>query len=187
MTGKLRSLFILAVGIIALSNSAFAGPFEFSVGFSFNKSNYGDANYSWSRRYGGSIGYYFTERSQIEIAYQDVWDRTKIDGFEDTTFHDKIYSADWVQNLTGRDFPVQPYFKLGIGQLNRNATGSYNGGTSSPPAEVDSLTVIVGAGLRLYLTRAFAVRTEATTYLTGGAIGTYKDNVAFTFGVSLFF
>jgi hypothetical protein len=165
---------------------AAAGTFEYSLGFSFNRSNYSDDDFSWNRRWGTSLGYHFNDRSEVEFAYQDIVDRTRIDGYEDTTFHDQIYSFNWVQNLLDKNSAFQPYVKLGLGQLNRSATGNYAGG-ASPPSLVDSVTVVLGGGLRLYLTRAFALRFEATSYLSGGSVRTWKDNIGVQFGTSIFF
>jgi hypothetical protein len=166
--------------------SAAAGVFETSAGFSFNKTTYGDNSYSWTRRYSASIAYYFTEISSIELAYQDAYSRNKILGLEDTSFHDKIYSVNWVQHITGRDFPIQPYFKVGIGQLNRDAAGTYATG-GNPPQREDSVTAILGGGLKLYLTKGFGLRGEVTSYLTGGKISSWKDNISATAGISIYF
>jgi hypothetical protein len=122
----------------------------------------------------------------VEISFQDVVDRTRIANFEDTTFHDQIYSASWIQTLTGQNFALQPYVKAGVGQLNREATGSYANGVA-PPSRVDSVTGVMGVGLRIYVTRTFAVRSEATSYLAGGSIRTWKDNLSTTIGASLYF
>ncbi len=177
---------LVALLTVLLPGKASAGAFEYSLGFSFNRSNYTEESFSWNRRWGTSIGYHFTDRSGIEFSFQDVVDRTKIIGYEDTTFHDQIFSFNWVQALTGKDFPVQPYVKAGIGQLNREATGTYGGG-GSPPRIVDSVTAVFSLGARIYLSRGMAIRTEATSYLSGGSIRTWKDNLAYNFGVSVFF
>lgn len=163
-----------------------AGAFEFSLGANYTKSNYSANNFSWTRRWGASFGYHFTDRSSIEVSFQDVLDRTLIAGFEDTTFHDQIYGVNWVQDLLGRTFPIQPYVKIGIGQLNRSATGSFVGG-GAPPAVLDAVTGIIGAGIRVYFTRTIAFRTEGISYLTGGHLGTWKDNFALTMGFSVYF
>jgi hypothetical protein len=168
-----------------LPRSAAAG-FEVSLGFSFNKSNYADLGYTWSRRWGATFGYHFSDTSEIEVGFQDITDRAKIVDFQDTTFHDQIYSLNWVQSLVGRSWAVQPYFKIGVGQLNREASGEYASG-GSPPLRVDSVTGILGGGLRIYLTRAFAIRTEVTSYLTGGSIRTWRDNLGVTIGTSIQF
>jgi hypothetical protein len=163
------------------------GVFEISGGISYSRSNYTNGNYSWSKRIGASFGYHLSQFSEIELAFQDVYSVTAISGFENTTFHDQVYSLNWVQSILPKTFAVQPYLKLGVGQLNREASGTYGMGLASPPAIVDSVTVIIGAGLRIYLTRTFAIRAEASSYLTGGSISTWKDNVATTIGLSYLF
>lgn len=163
--------------------SALAENFEVSAGFSFNRINYSEGNYSWTRRYGGTFGYRLSLLSSIEFSFQQVVDRTKIVGFEDTEFTDDIYSINWIQNLFTLA-AIQPYFKVGAGQLNRLATGTYANG-SSPNPQTDSLTAVLGLGTRIYVTRTFAIRAEVTSYLTGGSIRTYKDNVGMTLGASI--
>lgn len=180
------ALAVAATVLIPGTASGAEGSWEAALGFNFNKSDYTGGNFTWTRRWGASIGFHFSERSGVEVAFQDIVDRTKIDGFENTTFHDQIYSANWVQALVGRKVAIQPYFKIGIGQLNREAEGEYANG-ARPPALLDSVTGVLGAGLRLYLTRTFAVRMEATSYLAGGSVRTWKDNVSVSFGASLFF
>ncbi len=191
MDGRWSSLKIFGIALALASAAgapslAQAGTFELSLGGSFSQSNYGGGNYSWERRWGGSVGYYFLALSQVELSFQDVTDRTNLSGYQDTTFHDQILSLNWVQSLTGKSFPIQPYLKAGIGQLNREATGTYAGG-ASPPRVVAQLTGIVGAGLRIYITRAFAIRTEATSYLVGGNISTWQDNFSLNVGLSFSF
>ncbi|MCM2323644.1 MAG: outer membrane beta-barrel protein [Oligoflexia bacterium] len=175
----------LATLAVVLTPDRAAAGFEVSTGFSFNRSNYSDNNYSWTRRWGATLGYHFSDRSGIELTMQDVVDRTFIGGYEDTTFHDRIYSVDWYQALAGKNAPIQPFFKIGVGQLNRDASGSYAfGGT--PPLQVDQLTGVLGAGLRIYLTRTIGLKSEATSYLSGGRLSTWKDNIGFTLGISIY-
>ncbi|MCM2279506.1 MAG: hypothetical protein NDJ89_15630 [Oligoflexia bacterium] len=181
-------LFALAVWMLqaVIPYRAAAESFEVSTGFSFNKSNYSDNNYSWTRRWGATFGFHFSERSGIEFSAQDVVDRTSISGYEDTTFHDRIYSINWFQSLAGRNAPLQPYFKIGVGQLNRNASGNYAFG-ATPPLEVDSVTGVLAGGLRVYLTRTLGLKGEVTSYLTGGRLSTWKDNIGITTGLSVYF
>jgi hypothetical protein len=185
-----KKLILIGLGVVlaslAVPKQAAAGAFEFSFGFSFNRSYYSETSYNWTRRWGTSIGYHFNDFSEVELAFQDVTDRTSIVGYEDTTFHDRIYSANWVQAFTGKNFPVQPYIKVGIGQLDREATGSYANG-ASPPSLVLSITGVVGTGLRIYITKTFAIRTELQSYLTGGSIRTWQDNVGYNIGTSFYF
>jgi hypothetical protein len=174
------------LGAPAAQAASEGGAFEFSVGLSYNRSNYTAENYSWSRRYGASIGYHFSERSGVEFSFQDAYERTYIANYQDTTFQDQIYGLSWIQAVTGRNAPVQPYLKVGAGQLNRDASGSYANG-AAPASRVDSLTGILGLGLRLYLSRGFAIRGEVTSYLQGAQISTWQDNISATAGVSVYF
>ncbi len=176
---------LLFLGLL-LSTEANAGVFEFSFGFSFSKSLYTDVDYTFSRRWLSSIGYHFTETSGIEIAYQNAVSRTKITGLQDTTFEDQVYSANYIQAFTHSKAIVQPYVKVGVGQLNRDATGSYANG-SSPPLQVDEITGVVGMGCKVYFFGNTAFRAEATTYLVGGDFSTWQDNIAINFGISLYF
>jgi hypothetical protein len=165
-----------------------AGYFELSAGGSFSKSNYGDGSYEWTRRWNGSFGYHFSDRSEMEVTYQDSLSRTYIPGYQNTVFHDQSYSATWIQSLFGRTAVVDPYFKLGIGQLDRVATGTYDVlGGASADSETGQLTEIVGVGLRIGLTRRFGIRAEADTYVTDFKFSSWKDNVYLNVGLSFYF
>lgn len=176
--------------VILLSTTAIeaqaAGLWEVSFGFSFSRKNYSASDFNWTRRWGASIGYMFLNRSEIELAYQNVVDRRFIKDYEDTTSYDQVYSVNWVQNIFSKESAVQPYFKAGVGQINRKNTGSYANGYA-PPREVDAVTVVLGAGLRIFLTRGLALRAEATSYLTGGKVSSWQDNISTTVGASLYF
>lgn len=186
-----RTLGLIALGTVLLTVllpwRANAGVFELSAGFNFNRRNYDDdGSYTLFRRAGGSFGYRFTERSGVEFSYQSSYDHTVVMGYQDLTTRDRVYSISWIQELLGKESAIQPYFKVGAGQLNRTTEGSYANG-ATPPLVVDSLTGIVGFGGRILLSRQFALRGEATSYLTGGSIATWKDDIAVTIGFSVVF
>ena len=183
-TGALLLLF--TAGILATTNQARAGVFELGGNLSYSKSTYGTDSYTWSRRWSGNFAYHLTDVSSIEASYEDAVERDHIPGYQDTTFHDKIYSVSWVQALIGSQFFFQPFVKGGLGQLNRDATGSYANGVA-PPVSTDQLTVILGGGLRMFLTQHFVLRTQVTSYIEGGRIKTYKDNIAASVGISFYF
>lgn len=163
-----------------------SGQVELSAGVNYNRSQYAAEDYSWTRRYGFNLGYSFNDLAQIEFGFQDTLDRTHISNYEDTTIHDRVYSVTWLQNLVGRSYFFQPFIKVGVGQLNRTAEGTYAGG-AAPPSRVDAVTGVLGAGLRLYLLKNFAIRSDVTSYLQGGSIRKWKDNISSTVGVSYYF
>lgn len=177
-------LFFLFIPFI-LVQSASAGMIEISGSATYTRSTYGTDSYTWTRKWEASFGYFLTERSSIEFDYDDSYNVNNITGIEDTVFHDKTYSVNLVQHFAGHDSGIQPFIKLGIGQLNRTASGSYAAG-GSPPLEVDQVTEIIGAGLKIYLTRSFGLRGEATTYLTNG-ISSWNQNISVLGGISFYF
>ena len=186
---KLKTSFA-ALGALAalllLPSSALAGVFELSLGFSFHQSRYTEDSFSWTRRWGTSVAYHFTERSGIEVSFQDAFERTFIDGFQDTNVHDRVLGLNWVQSLLGKQHAFQPFVKLGIGQLIRDIQGYYPTGPTITP-KIDSVTGILGLGFRLFVGRQVAIRTEFTSHLEGGSIRTFEDNIAFSVGASVFF
>lgn len=179
-------IWIIALAILSFFyQEARAGVFELSGSFSYSQSNYGSSNSTWTRRWGLSFGYYFLAQSEIEFSIQDILYRTRLGNLEDTTFHDQIYSVDWVQSLTGKKSDFQPYFKLGVGRLNRKASG---GADEAMPSTIsNTITVLAGLGIRFFLLQTFALKLEGTTYLIEGSLPTAKENFAFNGGVSFYF
>jgi hypothetical protein len=174
----------VAIALPTRALAAEAGTIELSLGGSYTHSTYTNTDYEWSRRYGASAGYYLTSMTELEFSYQDSVDRTKITNFEDTTFHDQVYGLTVSQSFFDKTSWFQPYVKVGIGELNRDASGVYVGGTSPPQTE-DNVTGILGAGLKLYVTKAFGFRGEFTSYIVSGQAWT--NNLSATFGFSVFF
>jgi len=177
-------ILVMSMFSAVCSNDAHAGFFELSGSFSFSHSGYADQGYSWSRRWNVTFGYYFFTSSEIELSVQDAFYRTKLTDVEDTTFHDKIYSIDWVQSILPRHYIVQPYFKLGLGELNRNAGGSDMG---LVPTSYNQFTTIVGAGTRISIIRELSLKFEGITYLTNGDLSTWQQNFALQSGIAIFF
>ncbi|MBS1961743.1 MAG: outer membrane beta-barrel protein [Bdellovibrionales bacterium] len=182
----------LLLGLGLFGVSAFAAPaaradyWEFSSGFNYSKSTYSGGSYSWNRRLGASIGYNFSDSSTVEFAWQKSMERDHYEGFEDSTYDDQVTSLNFVWNLMGRDSKIQPYVKVGIGQLNRNAAISNTAGQSQFTT-LDQLTGVLGAGIKFRLTQTFSLRLEGTSYLSGAKISTWRDNFGATFGVALYY
>lgn len=181
-----KSLLFGLVAMVLGVPTANADYWEFSAGLNYNKSTYSGGSYSWTRRLGGTVGYNFTDSSMVEVAYQQSYQRDHYQGFQDSSYNDRVYSVNLVWNVLGRTSQFQPYFKVGIGQLNREATVSDSIGRSEF-TQMDQLTGVIGAGLKLMLTRTFAIRFEGTSYLSGAKISTWQDNFGATFGVSLYY
>ena len=180
-------LVLVACAIVAGGVSpvpASAAPVSLSLSAGYNRSNYGLDSYSWTRTLSGAVGLMVFPISELEVSYQDSLTRTHIVDYQDTSYHDQVYSLNWVQSVFPRRFFIQPFVKAGIGQLNREAFGSYANG-ARPPSRIDSVTGVLGAGLKIFFGRIIAIRTEATSYVDGGDFRTWQDNISITAGISL--
>ncbi|MEO5969050.1 MAG: hypothetical protein ABIQ95_03915 [Bdellovibrionia bacterium] len=171
---------------ILSSCPALAGIIELSGSFAFSSSNYGATGYRWKRSWEASVGYYLSDLTEIQISAEDIVDRTMLGNIEDTTFHDQIFSLEFVQSLLSKRFGFQPFVKAGVGQLLREGTGTYAGGVP-PPFLMGSLTGILGGGLRIFINQQFSLKSEVTSYLRNGSISTWQDNFAVHFGFSYYF
>lgn len=183
--------FVIAIALAFISSAfgtlaSHAGDLELSGTGMYSRTKYSSTDYNKNTRVVASIGYTFFTFSEIELSYQKATDRTFIANYQDITLRDEVYSANWMQNLLPQSSPIQPYVKGGVGRLHRRITGSYYN-TPAPDRDINQLTVVLGGGMKIYLTRALALRGEATSYLQGGRIRTWKDNVSATVGISIHF
>ena len=122
-----KTIFLVLLYMV-LADFATAGVFELGSGFSLNRSNYNDGSYTFTRRYSASFGYYFTQESEVEFTFQDSTTKTVVTGVQDVTFHDQVFSLDFSYHFLQEESPVRPFLKIGLGQLNRDAKGTYSGG-----------------------------------------------------------
>ncbi|MBC7396154.1 MAG: outer membrane beta-barrel protein [Bdellovibrionales bacterium] len=166
--------------------SAQAGVFDLGGGYSYQHSSYNGGSYTSTRTYSASLGYYFTEDSEVEFMYQDSTNEEFVPNVQNLTYRDRVYSVNFLYHFFDAHSPIKPYLRAGVGQLNRDATGSYQGGYS-PPGRLDQLTVIGGIGLKAKLTQRFGFKAEAVSYLAGGNIGSWKNNINVSFGGSFYF
>lgn len=184
---KIKKTFGWAIILLILGvHSAQAGVFELGGAFSIERSNYNGGSYNLTRSYSASLGYYFTEDSELEFMYQDSTTHNVVQGVQDLTYRDRVYSLNMLYYFFEKETAVRPYFRVGVGQLNRDATGTYTGGYS-PPGRLDQVSVIGGLGFKMRISHRFGLKAEATTYLTGGNISTWQDNVTLNVGGSFYF
>lgn len=168
-----------------IQNQAIAAG-EATVGFGYNRTQYGANSYSWDRRWYAAYAYQLTSMTLVELSYQEADRRTKIGNIEDITYHDQIISLSIMQYLFPRTFVFQPYVRGGIAQYNRDAEGYYSNG-DSPPSRKDQVMAVLGGGFKVFFTKEVSVRAEATSYLQGARISTWRDDIAFTVGLTYAF
>ena len=178
------SIICLLLGwVMSPDKSTEAGQFEFGISVSYYQSNVADTSQTWSRRWSANISYTLFSATALEFEFQDVFNQTIVPGFQDTTVQDRILSLNWVQGLVPPDFRVQPYIKIGVGQLNRDLLATYT--TMVAKAQIDSITAVLTAGLKFFISRRISITAEATSYLSNGIIDTWKDNLGANVGVSV--
>ncbi len=178
--------YTLALASLFFCTSAIAGVFEVGGSYSYAHSAYNGGSYTYTKSWATSLGYYLSEESEVEFSYQDTSSAQFDPGINDLHFEDKVYSLNFLYHFGDDQASFKPYFRIGVGQLNRDATGVYEGGFN-PPGRLDEVTVIGGAGVKWKLTSRLAIKSEFTTYLVGGSISTWQDNVTFNVGGSFYF
>lgn len=177
---------LLLLLFIFVGTESRAGLFELGAAFAYNRSNYNDGSYTWTKRYSLSLGYYFTSDSELEFSFKDSVARTVVNGVQDVTFHDQVYSLDLNYYFLEEDAVFRPFVTGGVGQLNRDASGSYSGG-GVPPGRTDQVSADLGVGVKAKISQRLGLKAEMQTYLVGGAVSTWKDNLALMIGASFYF
>lgn len=167
--------------------AATAGVFELGGGISLSRSNYNAGSYNKTNSYTASLGYFFSQDSEIEFSYQDSTTRAFVENVQDITYRDRVYSLNLLYHFFEEKAQVKPFVRIGLGQLNRDATGSYEGGAFTAPGRLDQISVIGGFGIRARITERVGFRADATTFLSGGNLSTWQDNFTINFGGSFFF
>lgn len=178
------------IGIImtmGFAQEALAGVYELGGSFSWSRSNYNAGSYTWSKSYGASLGYYFTQDSEVQFSYQDSTTRNFVKDVQDITYRDRVYSINLLYHFFNERSDFRPFVRLGVGQLNRDATGTYTAAGFNAPGRLDSVSVIGGLGFKLRVVQKIALKAEATSYLTGGSIGSWQDNLTFNIGGAFYF
>ncbi len=168
------------------SGVAQAGVFELGGGYSYSNNSYNGGSFTSTKSYSTTFGYFFTQDSEVEFMYQDTTNQEFVTNVQDITYRDRVYSVNFLYHFMDEKDAFRPYVRSGVGQLNRDATGSYSGGYA-PPGRLDQVTVIGGIGFKAKIIGQFGVKGEAISYLVGGGISTWKDNISINFGGSFYF
>jgi hypothetical protein len=179
-------IIILGLMTTAFSSRASAGVYELGGQFSYQHNTYNGGAFTYTRMYAANLGYYFTEDSEVEFSYQDSTNEDYQPGVQDITYRDRVYSLNFLYHLFEEKSAIRPYFRVGIGQLNRDQTGTYAGGFQ-PGGTLDQVTVIGGFGIKAKIIGRFSLKAEATTYLLNGAVSSWRDNLAVSIGGSVYF
>jgi hypothetical protein len=198
MDGKTRFLIRASALLFCLLGiapaAASAAVIELSGMVALSSSNLGEGYTTKQRRYTGSIDFKFTPVSAIEFEYTDSLTEntfpTDLDGRlaantrENTSYKDIIFSVNWVQNLVSSKWILQPYVVIGGGRLQRKYTMSLPEFGFEQKLTQNVTTGTGGLGLRIFLTRSMALKSEIKTYVPNFQFGKWKDNQMLSIGLS---
>ncbi|HEY8279357.1 MAG TPA: outer membrane beta-barrel protein [Bdellovibrionota bacterium] len=195
MDGKKVRFFIplFVCGLLACV-SAQAAVIEISAMLAYSTSDFEDGYHSLQRRYTGTIDFKFTPVSALEFEYTDSTTRitfpTTLGGYialptrQVTNYKDQVYSFNWVQNLVSTKWILQPYFVIGGGKMHRVVTVDLPEYRYSEKSSQNLTTGTGGLGVRLFMTKAMAVKAEAKTYVPEFRFSKWKENQMLSLGLS---
>jgi hypothetical protein len=191
--GIARRLIALALLTLAFAPRAHAAVVEISAMASYSTSKFNTDVTSVSRRYTGSVDLKFTAVSAIEFEYTDELSEYSFPSDlgllasptkEQESYKDTIYSLNWVQNLISAKYILQPYFVIGGGRMTRKVTMSLPEFGYGQTTTQKVFTGTGGVGVRLFLTKSMALKGELKTYVPNFQFSKWRDNEAFSAGLS---
>jgi hypothetical protein len=195
MDGKKALLFATLMACFPAPVSA--AVIELSGMVAYSKTQYDDGYRAMQRRYTASIDFKFTPVSALQFEYTDSTSKVSYmtdlgqllaqDTRQHVNTYDKIYSFNWVQNLVPAKWIVQPYFLLGGGKMVRKYTIEVPELSYSLSGSQNQTTGVGGVGLRIFLTKNMAVKTEMKTYVPKFQFSKWKENQMMSAGLSWMF
>jgi hypothetical protein len=197
MDGR-KFLTLACAGLFLGASPSRAAVVEVSAMYASSKSQFDDYK-GEQRRWTGSVEFKFTQVSSIQLEYTDSFSEystmtnigTNIVNLTPfiTTYQDKIYSVNWVQNLVPAKWIVQPYFVVGGGKVARKVTQRRPEVSGDQPqtARQNSTTGTAGLGLRIFLLQNMALKTEFKSYVPDFRFSKWKENQMLSVGLSWLF
>lgn len=184
-----RKWTFLFVAAFACAVDSFAAPqsggVDLSGSVSYYRQNYGAGEgFAFNRRWSTGLSYRINDMSSIELYYAQSHSESHLTGIRDTIIEDQVYSLNWVQSLLGSDYRIVPYFKVGVGNLEREAQ-QYEDGVLTGEANFKSLSAVLGFGLLIRVVERISLRAEATSYIPEARIAEWQNNYSFNIGLTL--
>lgn len=197
MDGKTAQLFLKFLLCLLTPGVANAASVELSAMLALTKSEFSDGYKSETRRYTGSVAFKFTAVSALEFEYTDSLTQTSftttLGGLllrptkQEVTYKDQIYSFNWVQNLVSSKWILQPYFVIGGGRMTRKVTITLPEVPYSQNSSQNVTQGTGGLGLRIFLTKAMAIKAEVRTYVPDFKFSKWKETQMTSVGLSWMF
>ena len=172
--------------VVWLSPLAHAIDGELTAMGGYSRTNYSGRSYSTTKRYTGGLAVNLTSVTQIEASYTYTDTFFNYDPIQTTQTNEQILSLSLIQAIVPSSWVIQPYVKAGGAQYNRKQSGTIDG-VPTTPSNTKSPSLVLGAGVRLYLLRNFSLKVELVSYLPDFKIRGLKDNFNAQGGISWHF
>lgn len=142
-----------------------AGFIEVGASGSYRRANIDENSFDEARSLTGSLSYYFSEASALELSYTDGQNKRVIgDNSHVTSMYYTLIGLDFVYTIGGRESAFRPYVKAGANYIvqkrivdqYRLSDGSYNPATiiEEDPALVPS----AGVGFKMAITQQLSIK-----------------------------
>ncbi len=194
---QLKLSLLLSITVLLFPQIIFAGVIETSALISYGDTNVGDSGRIKQSRYTASIAYRVTKVSAIELSYMHsestVGTTIRIGSLlvpevsQTIVYEDAAISASWIQNLVSSKSIIQPYVKVGAGRLIRKQKVTYSVALNGREQKKTENTGVIGAGLRLFLTKHMALKGEYVVYLPNFKTSDLSSNRNLSVGFSWLF
>lgn len=147
--------------LLGLPKTALAGMFELGASSSYRSSTITKDNYSKQESYTGSLSYYFTEATAIELSYTQGFARAV--GRDnnvswETRAYFTVYGADFILTIGAKDSFIRPYLKAGAAYVYKEIYYRQEGLDPLPPVRSAGVAPSGGIGFRLLLADNFTIR-----------------------------
>lgn len=179
--------------ICSFSVTALAMDTEIGLNYNYKKSAFDENNNTEQQSATGSISFYFWERVALETSYTSglYVKKEKQPSYagsflRTTTQYTDVYGADLIFVLSDRKAMLQPYIKGGVAYVKVKQVVQDEGAN---PWEIlySGPSPSYGAGLKFFITEAFAVRMSYDAIVTPVNNDTKVTDITGRVGVSWIF
>ena len=169
-SGKFTALVL----VLLLSMSAQAMFVELGLNYSYKKTTFSELDYIEQQGTTGSVSLYFWERIALELSYtsglyvkqEKESASLASNAVRVTTQWSEIYGADLIYVFSDRKAMFQPYIKGGAAYIKKRQRTQIDTQQPIEPADIAGMAPSYGAGFKILMTEATAIRIGADVIQT---------------------
>jgi len=174
------------------SSLAYAGLMEVSASYSIRQSNIDENNYTKNESWSGSFAWYFLELSAIEFSYTKGLSTQSLKSATDPVqiyfAQFEMFGADLIVTMAKKESFFQPFVRAGAAKLQKEFYRKAADGTITKYGEpVDEIVPSYGVGFKIFLTKAFSIKTSYDRWRSGAKDDEEIWDEAIKAGVSWYF